>query len=79
MLSFWPMGRGGDGWVGMRATKRSCTQNGALIFGSRFKIRFSPRGIFLVLVLGGWVGGLAWGGGVRQITPPPCPPPPSRG
>ena len=40
------------------------------------KFHFSPRGTFFLVF--GWGGGLAWGGGVRQITPTPPPRPPSR-
>ena len=54
----------------MRSKKSLCTYNGPLILGSPFKIPFFPRGKFLV-VLGGWVGGLAWGGGAPDQPPPP--------
>ena len=45
--------------------KSLCTQNGPVIFGSPFKVPLFPRGKFWF-----WVGGLAWGVWVRQISPP---------
>ena len=67
VLSATPGGRG-DGWSGMRA-KHICVRTiGLSCFGSPFKnFIFPPRK--LSLGLGGWVGGLAWGGGggVRRL------------
>ena len=64
MLSVRPTGRvrGMGGWVGVRAKKKLCVPNMGLSFLALYsKFHCSPEEDFLVL--GGWVGGLAWVGG----------------
>ena len=53
----------------MGAQKCLCAANGALILALYSKFIFPERRIFLVL--GGWVGGLAWVGGFARSAPLP--------